>query len=168
MKLTLNTVAIAFLGVLSLLPHGIQAKDLACRPATPGWVAMQNASVILSTIDGRFELAVRIADAPDERMAGYQWICPQTAENTAVLFVYRKNMRAGFHMKNVFVPLRIAFFDGSGRLVDTMEMAPSPPRGPVNTTIYHAKGAFRYVLEVPTSNSATAWLADRNVRLLLD
>ncbi len=93
-------------------------------------------------------LIVKIADDNRERSAGYQWVCPSTAQNTAVLFVFDREFLSAFHMRNVFVPLNIHFFDASGKQVDALVMRPEPPGLGLKPRYYSPATAFRYALEV--------------------
>ncbi len=99
-------------------------------------------------VDASLQLEARIADESHERAAGYQWICADEAESSAVLFVFESEVNSSFHMRNVFVPLEIYFFDASGQAVDQMVMRPEPPSFKGARRYYHPKGAFKYALEI--------------------
>ncbi len=117
---------------------------------TPGWASMQTAKVVLTDHGGQqFELAVRLADDGVERAAGYQHICPQAAEGTAVLFLYPQALGSQFHMRNVYVDLDIAFIDATGGLIDLQRMFAEPPGSPRMPTLYGPKQIFQYALETP-------------------
>jgi len=116
---------------------------------TPGWTAMGNASITIESADGPRDIEVRIADDSAERAAGYQWICESDAVDTAVLFVFPKTFFSAFHMRNVFVPLDIYFFDELGQQVGAMLMSAEPPGQGIRPKYYSPKAAFRYALEIP-------------------
>lgn len=72
----------------------------------------------------RIALAVHIADDGNERAAGFQQICPQVAEHTAILFLFERTHIPSFHMSNVHMPLDIAFIDAAGIIRDIQTMSP--------------------------------------------
>jgi len=153
-------------GLLATLPAGGQAAEVAtCKEDTPGWVSMQTKPITLVGALGNLQLSVRVADEGDELAAGYQWICPDSAEDTAVLFVFPRSFRAAFHMRNVFVPLNITFFDAQGGLVDTLQMSPEPPGGNQAGKYYKANAPFKYALEMPLTAESTSLWADKTLRL---
>jgi uncharacterized membrane protein (UPF0127 family) len=115
---------------------------------TPGWEAMNKGEITLNQNGENISLVVRIADRSRQRAAGYQWICEQDAANTAILFVFSKTIHSTFHMRNVFVPLDIYFFDAAGNQVDAMVMRPEPPGQDITPRYYQPDGAFRYALEI--------------------
>ncbi len=61
-----------------------------------------------------------------------------------MLFVFPADTTGGFWMKDTLLPLEIAFFDASGRLVDVLAMEPceSDP-----CRIYTPSGPYRWALE---------------------
>lgn len=65
----------------------------------------------------------------------------------AMVFAFEEDTFGGFWMKDTPLPLSIAWFDGSGVLVDTADMEPCLEEP--HCTSYPASGAFRYALEVP-------------------
>ncbi len=120
----------------------------SCR-LTPGWEAMAPATIVVESAEGLRELQVRVADDAAERAAGYQWICEQDAIDTAVLFVFPKTFFSAFHMRHVFVPLDIYFFDEQGQQVGAMLMAAEPPKAGIKPSYYSPNAEFRYALEIP-------------------
>lgn len=116
--------------------------------STPGWEAMETAEIRLMAGDVVQSRIVRIADDASERAAGYQWICAEQALGTAVLFVFPKMLPSAFHMRSVYVPLDIHFFDERGVQVDAMVMQPEPPGHPGRSRYYQSAGSFRYALEI--------------------
>lgn len=61
-------------------------------------------------------------------------------------FVFEAPTETGFYMKDVLVPLDIAFIGPDGRVVDvqTMALCTAEP-----CRIYHAAAPFRWALETP-------------------
>lgn len=99
--------------------------DADCQPTTRALDDMAAAELVLSGPGQRsVALAVRVADNHRERAAGFQYVCPETIDNTAIYFVFERLRRPGFHMRNVKAPLDIAFIDGEGAIVDIQRMEP--------------------------------------------
>jgi uncharacterized membrane protein (UPF0127 family) len=135
---------------------------------TPGWEAMSDGEITLNQDGKNFSLGVRIADKPRPRAAGYQWICEQDAASTAVLFVFPKAIHSTFHMRNVYVPLDIHFFDAAGNQVDAMVMRPEPPGQGITPRYYQPGGAFRYALEIARPQTHQLDSTPEPMRLLPD
>lgn len=96
-----------------------------CRPTTQALDDMAEAELVLAGPGGRsIRLAVRVADDFGERAAGFQHICPETIEETAIYFAFDRPRRPNFHMNNVKAPLDIAFIDSDGVIVDIQRMEP--------------------------------------------
>jgi uncharacterized membrane protein (UPF0127 family) len=67
------------------------------------------------------------------------------ARNAGMVFLFAKPTRTQFWMKDTLIPLSIAFYDGRGRILRILDMAPcraDPCR------VYDAGLAFRGALEV--------------------
>ncbi|MHC4091034.1 MAG: DUF192 domain-containing protein [Planctomycetota bacterium] len=91
---------------------------------------------------------VWVADDDEERERGLMHV---TADEMAPLadgtergmvFVFPREQRHGFWMKDTIIPLDIAFIRTDGTIVTIHTMAPLDTRG------YHPKGPYRYALEV--------------------
>ena len=152
------------LSLSSITPVG--AGEALCRTSTMGWDVMEQRTLSFNSDAGSQMLEVRVADEGVERAAGYQWICPESARDTAILFVFPSEFRSAFHMRNVFTDLDIGFFDASGRLVDvkTMQAEANNPKG----RTYQAKSAYRYALEIPKINGPLPLLQQGHLQLVLD
>jgi uncharacterized membrane protein (UPF0127 family) len=59
-----------------------------------------------------------------------------------MLFVFQREDRLAFWMKNTPIPLDIAFIDAQGRILEIQEMKP------LDTTVYHSRQPALYALEV--------------------
>lgn len=95
-----------------------------CRRTTSALDAMAEAELVMAG-PGRFvKLAVRVADDHRKRAAGFQHICPETIESTAIYFEFEQPRRPSFHMRNVKAPLDIAFIDAAGVIVSIQRMEP--------------------------------------------
>ncbi len=66
------------------------------------------------------------------------------AENRGMLFVFAKEQRLSFWMKNTLIPLSIAYIDAQGRIVDIQDMKPLDDDPPDYVSAEPAK----YALEV--------------------
>lgn len=114
----------------------------------------------------RVALQVNIADEGDERRAGFQQICPEVADDTAILFLFRQTHIPSFHMNNVYMPLDIAFIDEAGVIRDIQTMSPyvigkqgqkrlwSPPT-PVRAALEVRAGLFSELRIIPDKWSVT-------------
>jgi uncharacterized membrane protein (UPF0127 family) len=63
----------------------------------------------------------------------------------AMIFRFASDTSGPFTMRNTLIPLSIAWFDASGRLVDQAEMEPCPDR--ISCPSYYADAPYRYALE---------------------
>lgn len=67
----------------------------------------------------------------------------------AMIFVFEADINTRFTMRNVPVPLSIAWFDAEGRFVDAAEMAPCIGEAiDAGCPLYGADRPFRYAIEV--------------------
>ena len=66
----------------------------------------------------------------------------------AMVFRFPEDTRAAFYMRNVPVPLTVAWFDASGRFVSSADMAPCPD-DEANCPTYAPERPYRLALEVP-------------------
>ncbi len=69
------------------------------------------------------ELAVEVADTPEERAQGLMGRT-HLKENTGMLFLFQKPEVLKFWMKDTLIPLDILFFDGAATLVSHITMEP--------------------------------------------
>ena len=135
---------------------------------TPGWGAMKPVDIVLQQGGKNISMAIRVADDALQRAAGYQWICERDAVGTAVLFVFPDTLHSSFHMRNVYVPLDIYFFDASGNQVDAMVMRPEPPGKGLSPRYYQPAGSFKYALEIARQQSHQLDSTPAPMRLLPD
>ena len=97
----------------------------SCSTTTPELkkMEMRDAHLVGPNLQ-RGTLKVRVADSGSERAAGFQYICPEVAEHTSILFLFAHSHIPSFHMNNVYMPLDIAFIDEGGRIRDIQTMNP--------------------------------------------
>jgi uncharacterized membrane protein (UPF0127 family) len=87
-------------------------------------------------------LDVEIADTENARQKGLMYRM-SLAENSGMLFIFEKDKRLSFWMKNTYIPLDIAFIDSSGVITDIMQMKPLDI-----SVFYNSSTEVRYALEV--------------------
>ncbi len=143
----MRTRGIALLLLISLALAGCAGSSSEPRAATTDSGNARASDLPTVTIDasGGDEVMVRveIADEPSEQARGLMHRTA-LAENRGMLFVFRKEERLSFWMKNTLIPLSVAFMDSEGRIVDIQDMKPlddDPPH-------YVSAEPARYALEV--------------------
>jgi len=141
---------LAVLSVLATLMLGIIPGTAfsACRTGTAGWNHMQTGTVEISNAQHQqIRLTARIANDPAERAAGFQYICPQQFRENTIMFLFSTPIQARFHMRNVYAPLDIAFFDNTGKIIKIMTMRPADWEKNGVSRLYGPSRRFRYALE---------------------
>jgi len=119
----------------------------ACEETTPELEAMDAGELALSGPGGdSVGIEVRVADDYRERAVGFQHVCPEMIERTAIYFVFSHPRRPNFHMRNVHAPLDIAFIDEDGMIVDIQRMKPYVLGAEEHPT-YGVPGPVRAALE---------------------
>ena len=102
------------------------------------------AKAVLSHGDHEVTVAVEIADTESERERG---LMSRTSlpEDEGMVFMFPETHRGPFWMKDTLIPLSIAFYDGGGRILRILDMAPckSDP-----CELYDPEVAYRGALEV--------------------
>lgn len=87
-------------------------------------------------------LDVEIAATESSRQKGLMYRMSLPA-NSGMLFVFEKDKRLSFWMKNTYIPLDIAFIDANGVITDILQMQP------LDTSVfYNSSAEVRYALEV--------------------
>ena len=140
MNLLIRLMAINFLF------SGMVFAD-SCQTSTDSLSQMSERFVEL--IDDAGEsvlLRVKVADESHEQAAGFQHICADTIESTAILFVFDEPKQPLFHMNNVHANLDIAFIDAAGEIGDVQLMLEEFTSG--NSKLYPSSVNAKYALEV--------------------
>lgn len=89
----------------------------------------------------QWEISAEIADTPEKQQLGlmHRKTLP---ENSGMIFVYSRDSRKSFWMKNTSIPLSIAYIAKNGTIKEIYDMEPFSKR----TT--DSKFSVRYALEV--------------------
>jgi len=105
---------IVFVAVLSLV---------ACAKDEPTVGAAPITSAVIRTDDGSVRLTVESADTPAEREQG---LMERTSLGTdeGMVFLFEGPTDGRFWMKDTVIPLSIAFWDETGRIVGIRDMDP--------------------------------------------
>jgi len=93
-----------------------------------------------TTVNVRIEIAETPAQL-EQGLSGRRTLAPKSG----MAFLWQSDVRGRFWMKNTSIPLSIAFWGKSGRILRILDMAPCQ-RDPCK--IYDPKVAFRGALEV--------------------
>ena len=97
----------------------------ACEEENDGIRSMDTGQVqLISPENLELEITVLVADDGFERAFGFQYICSDVIDNTAILFVFESLRRPSFHMRNVKAALDIAFIGVDGFIADIQRMQP--------------------------------------------
>ena len=112
-------------------------------PSSGSEAAQATTLAIISSDGTRTEVEVEIADDQAEQQRGLMERT-ELAENTGMLFVFDREERRSFWMRNTLIPLSIAYIDSEGRIVDIQDME---PRDDIPPNYVSAEPA-QYALEV--------------------
>jgi uncharacterized membrane protein (UPF0127 family) len=102
-----------------------QPSNTVCQTDNAALSQMPAATVRFSREDGTdLDLIVKLAATPMTRAAGFQRVCASVVEKTPILFVFEREQKPSFHMRNVVTPLDIAFIAKSKRVDSIRKMKP--------------------------------------------
>ena len=121
-----------------------------------------------SRVPGFGEVAFRVVPAPGSGAASARY-CALLAETEAqvsrglmgrrdlagydgMVFRFSSDSTGSFYMRDVPIPLTVAWFDGGGRFISSADMAPCPDRE--GCPLYPAARPYRLALEVPAGGLA--------------
>ena len=156
----------AKLTALALLLPGV-AWAQACKPVTQGLAQMGERYIEIIDDNGESVLLrVKVADEINEQAAGFQHVCPQTIDTTAILFVFEQAKQPLFHMRNVHADLDIAFIDVAGRIGDVQLMREEFSTG--ESRLYHSSVVAKYALEVRRGFFQAHNISATNSRIRID
>ncbi len=166
----LKQVAVVILAVVILAGVAVWSTDISspmnCREMTDGMRSMHTEEVALLNESGKMVVfQTRVADDDIERAAGYQHICANVIDSSAILFAWSKPLSTRFHMRNVKAPLDIGFFDAQGKLFSVMRMQPAGNDG--DSELYGPSQPFQYALEARQGFFVERNLSTQRTRLLI-
>jgi len=175
--------ALAIVGLLGACDDDREAgapRDTSTALATAGSTASPAAVASTTSVGtartplpGFGEIAIRIRDALGEvvdacvllaadvssRGEGLIGVSdPDLGGYAGMLFQFDEPSTAMFHMRDVPIPLTIAFFN-EGEYVSSADMAPCP-QADVSCPTYAAAGPFTHALEVPSGRFAALGIGE--------
>jgi uncharacterized protein len=107
-------------------------------------VTFPHGTAAIRTADRTVKVRIEIAETPaqlEQGLSGRRTLAP----NSGMAFLWKSDIRGQFWMKDTSIPLSIAFWGKSGRILRILDMAPcrlDPCK------VYDPKVAFRGALEV--------------------
>ena len=96
---------------------------------------------IKTRIKGKGYYTLWVADTPKKRSLGLSRISSLPKKH-GMIFVYEKDVKHSFTMKNTHIPLDIIFLDESFDVVDYFKCKPYEKRS------IQPKSSYRYVVEI--------------------
>jgi uncharacterized membrane protein (UPF0127 family) len=127
--------------------NGAEAEETTTAAATAP--VFERGTVVIEGERGDVEVDVEIAETPVQQQLGLMH--RESLEREAgMVFLFPKETRGGFWMKNTLIPLSIAFFDGDGRILRILDMEPCEadpcptfdPKVPYRGALEVNQGAF--------------------------
>ena len=118
-------LALAYLASIGMIPALVLASGLPTRTLT---------------IAGS-KLTVEVASTPETRETGLMNRF-SLQQDHGMLFVFEQAQPQAFWMKNTYIPLSIAFVDGSGRILNIEDMRPQ------DESTHWSRGMARYAIEM--------------------
>ncbi|HEV3407133.1 MAG TPA: DUF192 domain-containing protein [Gaiellaceae bacterium] len=112
--------------------------------ATATGPVFERGTVVIESGSGEVEVAVEIAETPVQQQLGLMHR-ESLAREAGMVFLFAKETRGGFWMKNTLIPLSIAFFDADGRILRILDMEPCEADP---CPAYDPETAYRGALEV--------------------
>jgi uncharacterized membrane protein (UPF0127 family) len=79
--------------------------------------------VIIETDDGAVMVEVDVADTPEQQALGLMHR-ESLAADAGMVFLFFDDRSGGFWMKNTLIPLSIAYFDRTGKILEILDMEP--------------------------------------------
>ena len=122
----------------------LAAAIALAAPAAAAGEAFPRATAVIDTGPRTVRLAVEVARTPEQQQLGLMHRT-SLARNAGMAFVFPRPTTGGFWMKNTLIPLSIAFYDGRGRILRILDMAPC---GADPCRIYDPGVTYRGALEV--------------------
>ena len=153
-----RAAAIAVALALALVVAGCTSDAAKQRSLSPDEIPPSLVGLPLAFVEiGDLVLHVAVADTPESRRHGLMGIADFGAVD-GMVFVYDTPTETGFYMKDVPVPLDIAFVgaDGTVLAVLAMPLCEAEP-----CPLYHSPAPFRWAIETPSGGLAEIEAGDR-------
>ena len=109
--------------LLSVIVFWCAACGAAGDSDTKAEPSLNPATTMIETDDGIVLVYSEVADTPEERAQGLM-NRESLEEDEGMMFLYFEEHRGGFWMKDTSIPLSIAFFDRTGKIVSILDMEP--------------------------------------------
>lgn len=139
---------------------GLRTGQAGAQPSADRRPEFRTESLeILNTAGERIELAVEIAETPQQHAYGLMFR-QALAPNAGMLFVYTPPRRVSFWMKNTPIPLDLVFVGRDGRVQRV-----APRQTPYSKASIPSSAPVRAVLEI-NAGAAAAWHIGAGARLL--
>ena len=124
-KALVALLALALLAVAACggEPEPAQREQPAQKQATPKRPAFERATAVIETRHGTVEVDVDVAETAVQREFGLMYR-PSLPRDAGMIFLFGKETRGGFWMKNTLIPLSIAFFGRDGKILRILDMEP--------------------------------------------
>ena len=100
----------------------------------------------ITSDSGTVEVDLMIAETDAQRGYGLMYR-RSLAPNRGMAFLWPEDSSSSFYMRNTLIPLSIAFFDSTGRIVRVLDMEPCDDDEP-NCPLYSPETSYRGALEV--------------------
>jgi uncharacterized membrane protein (UPF0127 family) len=125
-------------------------------------VTFPHGTAVIRTSGPTVRVPVEIATTPAQVAQGLSGR-RALAANSGMAFLWTSDVHEGFWMKDTTIPLSIAFWNKSGRILQILDMAPCR-RDPCK--VYVPKVAFRGALEV-NRGAFARWGVHRGARVTI-
>jgi len=117
-------------------------------------------ATITSAGGRKCEVCLLAATSVEQRARGLMEVTdPELGGYDGMVFVFDEPVSGAFWMRNTPLPLSIAYFDGNGSLVSSVDMAPC--KDAPTCPNYPASGPFAFALEVPKGKLADVGVKGR-------
>jgi uncharacterized membrane protein (UPF0127 family) len=133
-----------------------------CPLASASDIRFARGTVTIATGVRNVTVKVEIAETDAQRAQGLMFRS-SLARNAGMVFLFPRDSRGGFWMKNTHIPLSIAFADRRGRILKILDMAPCHAEP---CPVYDPRVAYRRALEV-NKGAFKRWGVRRGDRIAL-